>query len=94
MGIYTVILFWAWSASDHAKEVPQAPEKVAFGTFWAPGGFPRHSQGLTVPKKECRFQMSFSNSEKTHLTKPVLSVVANLRLFSTFKFPMGRDAVG
>ena len=30
MGIQTGIPFWAWSASDHAKEVSQASDKVAF----------------------------------------------------------------
>ena len=55
MGIYTGIPFWAWSASDHAKEAPQAPDKIAFGTFWAPGGTslaqsgPDHAQkGMSI----------------------------------------------
>ena len=50
----------AQSASDCAKEVSQAPEKLAFDTFWAPGGLLWHSQRLTVPKKVCRFPKSFS----------------------------------
>ena len=54
----------AQSASDCAKEVPQAPEKVAFGTFWAPVGFLWHSQRLTVPKKVCRFPMSLPKNQR------------------------------
>ena len=80
----------AQSASDCAKEVPQAPEKVAFGTFWAPGGLLWHSQRLTVPNKVCRFPTSFfQKSEKKHRTKTVLAVVANFKLFSLFKFSKG-----
>ena len=59
----------AQSASDCAKEVPQAPEKVAFGTFWAPGGLLWHSQRLTVPKKVCRFPRSFPKNQKEQLQK-------------------------
>ena len=61
---------WAWSTSDCAKEVPQAPGKFAVGAFWALGGLPRHSKGLPVPKR-C-----------------VLSIVANLKFFTSFEFPM------
>ena len=41
----------AQSASACAKEVPQAPEKLAFGIFWAPGRLFWHSQRLTVSTK-------------------------------------------
>ena len=46
---------WVRSASDHAKKVPRPLEEVAFGAFWAPGRLPWRSQGLTMPKKVCRF---------------------------------------
>ena len=52
MLVYNQAYLWAWSAPDHAKEVLQAPEKVASRVFFvAPGGLPQQSLGLTVPKK-------------------------------------------
>ena len=49
------ILFWAHSASDCAKEVPQAPKKYHKVTCGAPGKLLWHSQRLTVPKQVCLF---------------------------------------
>ena len=43
------------------------PEELAFGACWVPRRLPRHSQGLTVPRKVCRFQRSFSKTRRTQI---------------------------
>ena len=86
--------FWAQAASHCAKEVPQAPEKLAFDICSVPGGLSWHSKRLPVPKKVCRFSMFVLIPRKEMPTKTVLSVVANLGLLNPLKHPMGHGALG